>query len=396
MTRHQARAAALRQAPWRGRNARSVLSCIAALALSLALAACQSSAVDDALDVEKDKASGVPAGLETVGSGAVTIGMITGLAGAAKAAERDRRDGAKLAAKELGSDQVTLAIYNARPATADIKAGIEALREKGARIVIGSVRADLAGSLAGDPSADRPPVVAMVSNGAARGNGVYAFLFDEIDGAAETAAYAVGAGRKRIVLVHAPKMEKTALERLRRGIEAEGGTISAALAFPAVGGEQFAGDKAALQNADAVMLAPGLERPGVALAALRATGALAPAALILGSADMPAERTLSGMFVCRVDQLAVGDLTERFRTEFGRPMSKDAAYGFDAAALAIGIVRARGGDGLTAATLRARSGFRGLLGAFRFTESGAVERHCSIYRVADGKFQLQDPAPEGF
>jgi hypothetical protein len=51
---------------------------------------------------------------------------------------------------------------------------------------------------------------------------------------------------------------------------------------------------------------------------------------------------------------------------------------------------------LTVSTLTAKSGFRGLLGSFRFTASGAVERNCSIYRVEGSAFKLQDPAPEGF
>ncbi|MBN7783276.1 ABC transporter substrate-binding protein, partial [Nitratireductor pacificus] len=62
----------------------------------LALAACQSSGVEDTLNVEDSKVASSAAGLETIGSGPVTIGMVTGLAGAARASERDYRDGAKL------------------------------------------------------------------------------------------------------------------------------------------------------------------------------------------------------------------------------------------------------------------------------------------------------------
>ena len=73
-----------------------------ALCAVLALAACQSSGVDDTLKVEDASVSPSAAGVETVGSGAVTIGMVTNLAGAARASERDYRDGAKLAAEQLG------------------------------------------------------------------------------------------------------------------------------------------------------------------------------------------------------------------------------------------------------------------------------------------------------
>lgn len=365
------------------------------LAICLGLAACQSSSVDDALDVKSEKVESVSAGLETIGSGPLVIGMLTGLAGSATAAERDYRDGARLAARQLGADQVTLAIYNARPNADATSQGFAALKEKGAKLVIGPARADLLAPLSAMPASARPPVLAFVSNGAAHGGGVFAFLTDEVDNAVEAAAYASGAGRKKLFLVHDPSMGGAALKRLRDGIEAEGVKIIAAVSSSGTGGS-LAASGATLQNADVVMLAPGMKEPAQALAALRATGAMAPNALVLGSAEMTAQRALSGMLVCRVDQLSVGDVLERYRTEFGRRMSRDAAYGFDAAALAIGIARARGAEGLTARTLGARSGFRGLLGAFRFTGSGAVERNCSIYRVADAKFELQDPAPEGF
>ncbi|WP_244468070.1 ABC transporter substrate-binding protein [Nitratireductor soli] len=316
------------------------------------------------------------------------------LAALGSAGERDRRDGAKLAAMQLGGDQVTLAVYNARPGAAG--AGIEALIGRGAKILIGPSRTDQLGAFSAGAAEARPPVVAFLPNGVARPPGIFAFLSDETDSAVEVASYAVQAGRKRIVLLHPPEMEQAGLARLRKGIEAKGGQVSAALPFSARASDGVASQGAVLKAADAVLLGPGLESPAAAVAALRATGALSSGALILGTSELPAQRGLMGTLVCRVDQAAVADVTQRYRAEFGRAMTKDAAYGFDAAALAIGIIRSRGADALTAATLSARGGFRGLLGAFRFTAPGDIERNCSIYRVEGDSYQMQDPAPNGF
>ncbi|EKF20425.1 ABC transporter substrate-binding protein [Nitratireductor pacificus] len=357
-------------------------------AACLMLAGCQSATVDEALDVNGGKADPVAAGIETVGAGPVTIGMIVS---PGQATVRDLRDGAKLAAMQLGGDQVTLAIHGGGP-----KAGVEALAARNARIIIGPSGAREAGVVAAIAQQARPPVVALVANDVSRGPDMFAFISDETDSAIEAAAYAAGSGRKKIVLLHPPGQEQAMLARLRRNIEAKGGRITAALPFSSRASGGLASQVAALKQADALLLGPGLEAPAAALAAVRATGALAPNAMILGTAGLSAQRGLAGTLICRVDQAAVADVAERYRTEFGRAMTRNAAYGFDAVALAIGIARSRGADALDASTLRASAGFRGLLGAFRFKATGEVERNCSIYRLTDDKLELQDPAPNGF
>ncbi|WP_343225764.1 ABC transporter substrate-binding protein, partial [Nitratireductor aquimarinus] len=364
-----------------------------AVCAMLALAACQSSGVEDTLNVEDSKVASSAAGLETIGSGPVTIGMVTGLAGTARASERDYRDGAKLAAQQLGGDAVTLAIYNAQANASGTKTAVDALVERGAKIIIGPAQAGLLNAV---PSGGNPPVVAFVTNGAQRKNGVFAFLSDAVDSSIEAAAYAIGAGRKKIVIVHAADADQASLARLRSGISAKGGTVIADIPVSANSTGELASRAAQLQGAEAIVLAPGLRSPAATLAGLRATGALPASALILATPDFPPGPAGAGVLMCRVDQLAVGEITERFRTEFGRAMSRDAAYGFDAAALAIGIARARGAAGLTSGTLTSRSGFRGVLGSFRFSSSGAVERNCSIYRVEGNAFKMHDPAPNGF
>ncbi len=78
--------------------------------------------------------------------------------------------------------------------------------------------------------------------------------------------------------------------------------------------------------------------------------------MILGTGDWPqeqlAEAVLAGALSCRFELHAVGGVGGRYHAQFGRPISADAAYGFDAVALAIGIVRAHGADRLTAVTLQ--------------------------------------------
>jgi hypothetical protein len=48
-------------------------------------------------------------------------------------------------------------------------------------------------------------------------------------------------------------------------------------------------------------------------------------------------------------------------------------------------VRGNGREALTGEALRAKTGFRGTTGLFRFTPAGNVERREGLYRVTGGK-----------
>lgn len=65
-------------------------------------------------------------------------------------------------------------------------------------------------------------------------------------------------------------------------------------------------------------------------------------------------------------------------------------------AVAAGIVRAKGDQGLTASALHAASGFAGATGVFRFDAEGRAERRFAIYQLKRGKPVLLDAAPAGF
>jgi len=97
-----------------------------------------------------------------------------------------------------------------------------------------------------------------------------------------------------------------------------------------------------------------------------------------------------------VDQTALKRISKPFQEAYGRPLSLDAAYAFDAVAVAAGIVQAKGDQALTADALHATSGFAGATGVFRFDAQGRVERRFAVYRLAHGKPSLLDAAPMGF
>jgi ABC-type branched-subunit amino acid transport system substrate-binding protein len=89
-------------------------------------------------------------------------------------------------------------------------------------------------------------------------------------------------------------------------------------------------------------------------------------------------------------------IAERYQRHYKRPLSTDAAYGYDAIAIAAGIIRTKGATGLNAEALTSKVGFRGVTGLFRFAPSGHVERRLSLYAISGGKLNVLAQAPASF
>ncbi|NRG16407.1 ABC transporter substrate-binding protein [Rhizobiales bacterium] len=374
---------------------RGIMACGVPL-LALIMAACQSSSIDEAFDEERGIVAKVSPGMETVGEGAVTIGMVTGLAGPRNDLELRYLSGARFAASQLGTDLVRLSIYNAQPTKSGIDEALSALRDAGAKLIIGPSDEAQLGAIAQHGNGDLPPVIALVSNDATRGKGVYAFVSNEVDSAIEVAAYAIGAGRKDILLVHPAGAPEDALARLGNAIVSKGGRVSGEIRIEANRDDPFADAQKEITGARTVLLAPGFADPGAIAASLKASRMLSADAWLLATPEIGSGAGASGSYFCRFDRLEIGGLAREYQAEYGVAMSDAVAYGFDAAALSIGLVRTNGASALSAEGLKSPSGFQGLMGAFRFSASGSVERNCSIYRAAQTGFELIDPAPKTF
>lgn len=375
---------------------RSVIAACGVPLLALVLAACQSSSIDETFDEERGIVANVSPGLETIGEGTVTIGMVTGLAGPRNDLEVRYLSGARFAASQLGTDLVRLSIYNARPDKSGADEAISALRDAGAKLIIGPSGEAQLGAVAQNGGGDFPPVIALVSNDASRGKGIYAFVSNETDSAIEVAAYAIGAGRKDILLVHEAGAQEDSLARLRNAIASKGGRVSGVIGIEAKGDDPFADARKEITGAQAILLAPGFANPGIVAAGLKASGMLSTDAWLLATPEIGSGAGASGTYICRFDRMDIEKLSRQYQAEYGAAMSDAAAYGFDAVALSIGLVRTKGAASLSHEGLKSPSGFQGLMGAFRFSDSGAVERNCSIYRATETGYELIDPAPKTF
>ncbi|GMB79901.1 hypothetical protein NN6n1_06830 [Shinella zoogloeoides] len=372
------------RAPFRGRRIFSACS----LALAL-LAGCQSGSAPEALGSAAQESKAAAADVSTtVGSGGAHVDLFIdrSMPGSAD----DYRDGAALAAKELGAGKLALSVHDLRTGAGDLVGEVRKAAAGGSRFFIGPP--SLSGAVAAGASGSA--MVLLASEPSAGGG---AIVSDEIDELVEVAAYAAGAGRKDIMAVASRHLSDAETQRLRSGLKKAGANLLDIVIDPS----SPAGKKslAKLGSVQAVMLI-GADAPKVIAPILRQGGALPADVPFLGTATWPAssyaEPALEGAMLALIDQTRLKRISTRFQTAYGRPLSLDAAYAFDAVAVAAGVVRAKGEQGLNADALRSASGFAGATGVFRFDAQGRVERRFAIYRLTRGKPSLLDAAPAGF
>ena len=86
----------------------------------------------------------------------------------------------------------------------------------------------------------------------------------------------------------------------------------------------------------------------------------------------------------------------QYRTVYGQTPQRLSSLGYDATALAIVLLKQRGGQ-ITTADLLNSNGFNGVDGVFRFNSNGMTERGMAIHRISGrDQTQIAERAPTGF
>lgn len=361
---------------------------VALLTALTVFSGCQSSTPSATLESAAASAAAVQTADSTaVGQGTpIAFFMDAGMGTAAD----DYRDGALLAAKVLGAGTLALTVHDLRGKSADAAAQVKGQLAADTRFFIGSP--SLAKAFKG--AAAKPAIVLL---GSEPQSGSVAIVSDEIDAALEAASYAASQGQTKIMVVATGTLSKAQEQRLRNGVTKAGAQLLGIVTDPSSSAGLKVLEK--LGEAQAVLLL-GADAPSVVAPALRQRGGLGAQVPFLGSQAWPSrsygEPALEGSLLALVDQTSLKRISKHFEQAYGRPLSLEAAYGFDAVAVAAGLARTRGAQGISADALRGSAGFAGATGIFRFASDGRVERRLAIYRLKGGKPALQRSAPAGF
>lgn len=339
-----------------------------------------------------------PSADEVLGKGTAKVALILprGAAGDIGTDAEEFRNGAALAMNDLGGEQLSLSILVTGGDAAVAREKMRKTITDGAQLIIGPTTAAELQAVAAARTKNLPPIIALVDNGAKRAAGIYPLLSDEIDSAGAVAAQAIANGKADILVATGPSgLSKDAAARVKSIITKAGGRH---LGLVTVSAAETAGDVSQIAKASAVLLLASAE-PNIAATLLRANG-LAGDAQFLGTAQWSRQHygdaALAGALVPAPEQSGLREIESRMRAAYGRPMSMESAYAYDAVALAAGLVRAIGADAFSPAVLKQPIGFRGATGAFRFNEDGSVSRLYGIYQLDPKGLKLIRPAADSF
>ncbi|MGJ8569717.1 MAG: hypothetical protein ACSHXI_03340 [Hoeflea sp.] len=367
----------------------------------LGLAGCQASNLGDGLSAS---GSSVPAlGNSTYGSGPVTVTVLLPTDAALRKQAADIADGARLALDDLGAGQLRIEFHASASSSGSAVRQVQAAAATGTKLIVGPATNSEVSDIIAQTSLPRPPILALVANNSAGGTHIWPLYGDAIDSALEGVGVAVAARQKNIVVVHEAGFPAENLLRLREGIRLKGGTTIGFVPYPKSGVNlrgAFAKGAAVFAKANTIVLLGGGEAIGQVIDILAAGDFGQSIATAIATSLIPEEiykrPSAQGLMVAIPSTSSVGVISERFKTKFGRSPSYDAAIGYDAIAIAAGLVRSGGADAITVANLTSSQGFRAATGLFRFRPDGRIQRRMVVHRIENGSLKVIQEEGDGF
>ncbi|WP_083199274.1 hypothetical protein [Rhizobium sp. AC44/96] len=331
----------------------------------------------------------------------ITLLMQKGPNGLFEGPSRDIRDAAGLSVGELGGNQAFVKVVEVTGGAAGVQAAVAAAKARNSALLVSYAPPAVTAAIAATPSDQRPPLINLGAPVPSTAGNVYNLVSDEIDSAIEGMRAAFASGHKKVMVFAQKDFPQGGEIRLADTVRAAGGTFVGIARYDltdASAADAAQRSKPMLATADTVVI---LGRTAIATTvegAIKAGGQ--PGLNFIGTSAWPpqayAESTANGTLIAMVEPEGASLIADRYQRHYKRPLSTDAAYGYDAVAIASGIIRTKGAEGLNAQNLTNKVGFRGVTGLFRLTPNGLVERRLSLYTISGGKLNLLSAAPVSF
>lgn len=380
-----------------GRPARS-----ATFILCAGLAGCQMDGVGLENNGKKDEIKMPSTAIEETYGGdsgtEITLLLRKGAAGLYEGPARDVRDGAVLGVGELGNNQVRLRVKNVGPGLAGVVAQVTAAKGRNAALIVSYLPPAETASIAAIPPAQRPPLLNLAS--AATGGDLFNLASDEIDSATEGVKAAAPAGHKKVSALVPADFSQSDATRLGNALWNSGNTFMGLGRYGASdqSADIFTKNRPLIQSAEIVVILGNTPEIGAVASAARS--AAIPGQALVGTNNWPqsvyATPAVTGAFIATDDTQSSGLIAERYQRHFNRPLTTYGSYGYDAMAIASGLIRSQGPQAITASNLRNKVGFRGTTGLFRFNATGQVERRMVINTINDGKLKVSTQPSQSF
>ncbi|MDE1994727.1 MAG: hypothetical protein KGI75_19640 [Rhizobiaceae bacterium] len=330
----------------------------------------------------------------------ITLLLRKGAAGLYEGPARDVRDGAVLGVGELGNNQVRLRVKDVGSDPAGIAAQVAAAKSRNAALIVSYLPPAETAAIAAISPAQRPPLLNLASPTATSGGDVFNLAPDEIDSAAEGVKAAGPGGHKKVSVLVPADFSQSDTTRLGNAIWNSGNTF---IGLGRYGTNDQAADiltknQSLIRSAEIVVILG--DTPEISIVASGVRSAAVPGQALVGTNTWPqsvyASPAVAGAFVATDDTQSTGLIAERYQRHFNHPLTTYGAYGYDAMAIASGLVRSQGPQAITGANLMNKVGFRGTTGLFRFNAAGMVERKMTINTIDGGKLKVVVQPSESF
>lgn len=365
------------------------------VAAAAAISGCQSAGTGDVLDLEgAANVEAVAVTPEIVGKGETQVALAIPLSGSQAVAGKEIRQGAELALDDLGAGKISLAFYDTAGTASRAKGAAQAITASGTKLA--AVAADQAGLAAFSPQG--AVSLAFASNETPRPAGTFAFLPSASDSLVYGVRTALAARPGDIVLLIPETWPNAAAEALSTRIGQMGTTHTVRYSGSRTSAQIAQQARKTIANATVIAFAGNEQKIAQIVTALRLPAENKPA--IVGTMDwtntLVSSASLDGALVPVPDKGNFELVAGRYQKKFGTQPTASALFAYDFVAVAAGIVRARGAEGLNRQTLTGNAGFRGATGAFRFRPDGRVERLYAINIIDKGQLKQLQKAAEGF
>jgi ABC-type branched-subunit amino acid transport system substrate-binding protein len=388
----------------RARN-RFALS-VAALFMSLSLAACFGGGGGSSSTNVAGPALGVPAG-QTVK--VALLLPLTSNAGAQQVAKAMKQAG-ELALFDFDKPNVQLIPKDTHGTPAGAQQAAQEAVKEGAELIVGPLFANEVSSVAPIAQAAHIPVIAFSSDRSVAGNGVYLLSFVAGSDVPRMISYAVSKGKTRFAALF-PQNDygRLAEQAFQRAVQENNGQVVMTKTFPPdangmlppVKEMSVLAKKDAPPQIDAIFIPAGGDTlPSLApLFPYYEMDTKNVKLMGLSGWDYSGvgkEPALLGGWFAAPDPKGWKDFTRRYVETYKDTPPRLASLSYDAVSLAISLSTNPPDRRFVATELTRASGFQGVDGLFRFRPDGTSERGFAIMEVQKYGNQLIEPAPSSF
>lgn len=329
------------------------------------------------------------------------VALLVPMSGPNAAVGQSIANATTMALLDTNSDNLRITTYDT---AGGVRAAAQRAMAEGNKLILGPLLSDDVALALAEARPAKVPLITFSNDSSVAGPDVFVMGQAPEQSIQRTVDYARAHGSARFAAI-VPEGEygQRAAAALRAAAVTAGGTVGDVESY-ARGNTSIvsaANRLVAKGGYDAVLIADGSRLAAQAAAVLkpRATARvqLLGTELWSGESDVTRSVPLRGAWFSAISDSRFKRFSDSYKTRFGAQPYRVSTLGYDAVLLALRIAKDwKPGRTFPIARLRDAGGFLGLDGAFRFGGNGVVERTMEVREVRAGQVVIVDPAPAAF